>query len=199
MGDRAEGAEASMEAAIAFERAHAHITRSEGNAVATVTEEDGYVDVSYLTAASGAVLKGGGVHMVQFTVRKGEGIKFGLIGAYWGVEGGSWAQNVQGHSFYSTFNGTRYPHDSRYWEGMQSAREGDRIGLLLDLDQGTMTVYKNDERLGVMATGLSGEYCWAVSMYGQEDSVRIAAAAAPASPTPEQLARAVAYEAELAG
>jgi hypothetical protein len=32
---------------------------------------------------------------------------------------------------------------------------GDRIGLLLDLDQGSMTVYKNDERLGVMrASGL---------------------------------------------
>ena len=27
-----------------------------------------------------------------------------------------------------------------------------------------MTAYKNDERLGVMATGLSGEYSWAVSL-----------------------------------
>ena len=40
--------------------------------------------------------------------------------------------------------------------------EGTRIGMLLGLDQGSMTVYKNDERLGVMATGLSGEYSWAV-------------------------------------
>ena len=38
MGDRAEGAEASMEAAIAFERAHAHLKRSEGNAVVTKTK-----------------------------------------------------------------------------------------------------------------------------------------------------------------
>ena len=52
--------------------------------------------------------------------------------------------------------------------------------MLLDLDQGTMTVYKNDERLGVMATGLSGEYSWAVPLLDAGDSARIEAAAAPA-------------------
>ena len=68
---------------------------------------------------------------------------------------------------------------------MQAAREeGDRIGMLLDLDQGSMTVYKNDERLGVMATGLSGEYSWAVSMYYEGLSARVEAAALPA-PGPE--------------
>jgi hypothetical protein len=68
--------------------------------------------------------------------------------------------------------------------------------MLLDLDQGSMTVYKNDERLGVMATGLSGEYSWAVELVMQGASVRIEAAAAPVSPTAEELARAVAYEPE---
>jgi hypothetical protein len=82
---------------------------------------------------------------------------------------------------------------------MEAARErGDRIGLLLDLDQGTMTVYKNDERLGVMATELSGEYSWAVSaspvlLTTTGSSARIGAAPAPASPTAEELAQAVAY------
>jgi len=47
-----------------------------------------------------------------------------------------------------------------------------------------MTVYKNDERLGVMATGLSGEYSWAVSLSYERDSARIDAAALPA-PGPE--------------
>jgi hypothetical protein len=50
---------------------------------------------------------------------------------------------------------------------MQPAKCGDTIGLLLDVDAGTLTVHKNDERLGVMATGLEGRYCWAVSLgYG---------------------------------
>ena len=57
---------------------------------------------------------------------------------------------------------------------MQDAREqGDRIGMLLDLDQGSMTVWKNDEKLGVMqAEGLSGPYCWAADRY-DGDSARI--------------------------
>ena len=71
--------------------------------------------------------------------------------------------------------------------------------MLLDLDQGSMTVYKSVQRLGVMATGLSGEYCWAVSLELQtSSSVRTTskAAAALASPTAAELAQAIAYEAE---
>ena len=56
---------------------------------------------------------------------------------------------------------------------------GARIGLLLDLDAATMTVFKNDELLGVMATGLTGEYCWAVSTYNTGDSMRIESAPIP--------------------
>eukprot|EP00573_Skeletonema_grethae_P012812 CAMPEP_0201693014 /NCGR_PEP_ID=MMETSP0578-20130828/5741_1 /ASSEMBLY_ACC=CAM_ASM_000663 /TAXON_ID=267565 /ORGANISM="Skeletonema grethea, Strain CCMP 1804" /LENGTH=293 /DNA_ID=CAMNT_0048178475 /DNA_START=23 /DNA_END=901 /DNA_ORIENTATION=- len=45
------------------------------------------------------------------------------------------------------------------WCGMQHALEGE-VGLLLDLDAGTLAVYKNGRQLGVMKDGLSGEYCW---------------------------------------
>ena len=38
------------------------------------------------------------------------------------------------------------------------------VGLLLDLDAGTMTAYLNGRLLEVMATGLTGEYTWAVSL-----------------------------------
>ena len=63
---------------------------------------------------------------------------------------------------------------------MESARPGDCIGLLLDLDEGSMTAFKNGKRLGIMQTsGLSGEYCWAVTLFLQGDSVRIEPAAAP--------------------
>eukprot|EP01046_Picozoa_sp_COSAG06_P012757 COSAG06_NODE_759_length_12508_cov_9.809171_2_plen_55_part_00 len=54
--------------------------------------------------------------------------------------------------------------------------------MLLDLDQGTMTVYKNNERLGVMATGLSGEYSWAVTLWEQGSSARMEAAPIPLPP-----------------
>ena len=64
--------------------------------------------------------------------------------------------------------------------------------MLLDLDQGSsMTVWKNDVKLGVMvAEGLRGPLCWAVSMFDEGYSVRIESAPAPASPTEEELAAA---------
>ena len=58
--------------------------------------------------------------------------------------------------------------------------------MLLDLDQGSMTVWKNDEKLGVMvAEGLSGPLCWAISlyMYRPVSSARIESAPALESPT----------------
>ena len=75
---------------------------------------------------------------------------------------------------------------------MQSAdKPGNRVGMLLDLDQGSMTVYKNGLKLGVMvAEGLSGPLCWAASLYDAGGSTRIESAPAPASPTAEELAAA---------
>eukprot|EP01046_Picozoa_sp_COSAG06_P044928 COSAG06_NODE_6132_length_3093_cov_12.694389_2_plen_283_part_00 len=159
-----------------FGRSHRTITLSAGGAVATKGNVWRQSNV-----ASKAVMRAGR-HYVQFTVVSGYSIYFGVIRPSWDVEGGEYVHNVDGHCFYHTANGTRYP-DCRNWEGKQDARKhGDRIGLLLDLDQGTMTVYKNDERLGVMATDLSGEYSWAVAMYFPRTSARIEAAPAPAAP-----------------
>ena len=52
-----------------------------------------------------------------------------------------------GHCFYGMATGRRWPRAwppaAADWEGQQTAREqGDRIGMLLDLDQGSMTVWK---------------------------------------------------------
>jgi len=43
------------------------------------------------------------------------------------------------------------------WSGMKGFEVGDgELGLLLDLDEGTLTVYKDGCRLGVMMGGLTG-------------------------------------------
>lgn len=90
------------------------------------------------------------------------------------------------------------------WVGMQSAEEGDRIGMLIDLTVGTLTVYKNDELLGVMATGLTnGEYVlceWAISMHHDGDSVRVDSAPMPREPvlTAEELQAVAAANTEAA-
>ena len=69
----------------------------------------------------------------------------------------------------------------------------------VDIDQGSMTVWKNDEKLGVMvAEGLSGPLCWAVEAIdptgGRGESARIESAPAPASPTAEELAAAKVWQ-----
>jgi hypothetical protein len=155
-----------------FGRSHAEITLSEGRSVAT----NSYI--SSRAAASKAVMRAGR-HYAQFTVVSGRTMFFGVIRPGWDAEGGLNAPGVAGHCFYGTYTGRHFP-GSHMWKGMQGAKEGDRIGMLLDLDQGTLTVYKNDEWLGVMATGLSGEYSWAVSMFDAGNSARIEPAALPA-------------------
>jgi len=58
------------------------------------------------------------------------------------------------------------------WYGMEHALDGD-VGLLLDLDVGTLSVYKNRRRLGIIKDGLSGEYCWLMSIQGASNSTAV--------------------------
>ena len=46
------------------------------------------------------------------------------------------------------------------WEGMEKCNPGNTVGMMLDLDEGKLSVYKNNRRLGVMKDELSGSYCW---------------------------------------
>ena len=175
---------------LVFGWSHATFTLSEGGAVATRGVHDG----TFRAAASMAVMRSGR-HSAQFTVVRGITVLFGVVRPGCNVEGGASAYNVDGHYFYCTHSTGAVNPATAAGRGMQPAKEqGDRIGMLLDLDQGSMTVWKNDEKLGVMlAEGLSGEFCWAVEVSSQGESSRIESAPAPASPTEEELAAAVAY------
>ena len=51
------------------------------------------------------------------------------------------------------------------WPGHKGAKLGDRIGLLLDMNEGSLAVYKNDARLGVaVTTGLPRGLCWCAEL-----------------------------------
>ena len=65
----------------------------------------------------------------------------------------SWAENSEAAGGDSTWNDARVPRDSI-------------LGMLLDLEEGTLTIYQDNQRLGVMKSGLAGEYCWGVFMNG---------------------------------
>ena len=71
---------------------------------------------------------------------------------------------------YDTFSGACLSQDwgggstdREPWDGMERVSGSCKIGMLLDLDEGTLSVYKNERKLGVMKRGLAGHYCWVVS------------------------------------
>ena len=154
---------------LAFDRASRHpsITVSGDGAVATRSAAN---DVR--PAASKVVMRPGR-HFVQFPLLAGDSMFFGVIRPGWDVEGGTeepdectcWPSDAciqaDGHCFYQmggpvSMGGVRSPAFID-WGGMQDAEQGHRIGMLLDLDQGSMTLYKDEEMTGVMqAEGLSG-------------------------------------------
>jgi len=82
---------------------------------------------------------------------------------------------------YNTNSGNCHTSDWQYWggeeetddtwDGMESASAGDEIGMLLDLDEGTLSVYNNGRKLGIIKRGLAGQYCWAVSLYEGEEII----------------------------
>jgi hypothetical protein len=186
-----------------FGRAHTNVKLSlcKGESVATKTASDHhYRDAS----THGAVMRSGR-HFARCTVAAAVTCPplVGVIRSDWAVGIGEEQRafnqvfETDGHCFYSTKDGHRFPRHVE-WDGMAAAKEqGDRIGLLLDLDQGSMTVWKNETKLGVMQSeGLRGEFCWAVSLYSQGDSVHIEPAPAPPSPNEQELAAAKAGEGE---
>ena len=68
------------------------------------------------------------------------------------------------------------------WEGMEDCNTGDTIGMLLNLEEGTLTIYKNNRRLGVMKDGLSGSYCWYVSVGKKGSTIAIKRGKPPRCP-----------------
>ena len=129
------------------------------------------------------VIPAEGRHFAQFTVKRQLiAMHFGIVRPSWNMAGGKDPHNVHDHVFFDAIDGRRWPNTyEQAWEGQQGAKAGDSIGLLLNRGEGSLSVYKNNERLGVMvAAGLSGEYCWAVSLYNKDDRVRVEALEAPA-------------------
>jgi hypothetical protein len=143
---------------------------------------------AYMTAASKVVMRAGRNYS-EFTVIANGGVLCGIIRPGWNVEGqcelGRPRPNqTTDHSFYWPHSGRRDP-GYEVWPGTQASQVGDRVGMLLDLTAGTLTVYKNDVSLGVMATGLRGEFCWAV-MVSSGSKVRISSAPIPVAARAEE-------------
>ena len=173
--------------ALIFTRAHGSLTSWENGDVER-TFDNGPPWRAAVCSSEEAVMDGGGQHYAQFTVKHQMiAMHFGIVRPSYGVKNGKDPHNTAGCCFYDAIDGRRWWPDGDSdsesvadrsakggWEGQAGANVGDRIGFLLDLDVGSLTVYKNDERLGLMVReGLRGPLCWAASLYNQNDRVRI--------------------------
>lgn len=149
-----------------FVRSHARVDISEDGL--TATKAGGGKD---RVAAMNTEMTEG-KHFVEFNIEAGSNALCGVIRPGFDVEEGNDAHKAEDHCFFHCGGGYRYPGGAQ-WSGMQAAAAGDRVGMLLDLEAGSMVVYKNDERLAMMAAGLAGPYCWAVTLYDKGDRVTI--------------------------
>ena len=62
-------------------------------------------------------------------------------------------------------NGVEFTSD---WEGHDEFdRDCTTLGMLLDLGEGTLSLYQNGQRLGTLKDGLAGEYCWTAGFCGR--------------------------------
>ena len=131
----------------------------------------GGVNGGYSRTAASKVVMRSGRHCVQFSGLRGKYMMFGVVRPGWDVLRGMGAESVHGHCFFDTYAGRRLP-GRRAWEGRHPAMDqGDCIGMLLDLDQGSTTVWKNDVKLGVMQSeGLRGPLCWAVLLFSRSSA-----------------------------
>ena len=150
-----------------------------------------------------------GAHYVEMTLlEKGYGAYLGVVGQGFDAAGGGKAFSSAEGWLLATGNGNLFHAGSQSsWEGhtqLHEIKQGDVVGLLLDLGQRTLSVYLNGARRGVMVApgmknewgeavaSLAGPLRWAVVSYGT--SVRIERRPAPGPvPSAEEVAAAVAW------
>jgi hypothetical protein len=141
-----------------------------------------------------------GAQYVEMTLlEKGYGAWMGVVGQGFDAAGGGEASDSAEGWMLGTYSGDLCHASNFSWEGMprqNEIKQGDVVGLLLDLGQRTLSVYLNGARRGVMvAPGmknrlgeavapLAGPLRWAVEV-GQGASVRIERKPPPPSPAAE--------------
>ena len=116
-------------------------------------------------AATSAVMYAG-CHFAQFTVND-KPLYIGVTSSSWDINQGGNIFNDVNHCFYFTHTGHYSKHNSHRnpWRGMQRARNGDRIGMMLDFNNNTLSVFRNGIKLGIIANNMNKKYRWTVVLH----------------------------------
>ena len=121
-----------------------------------------------------------GRHLVEFQLTKAAGnttigvaqanydpLRVHLPGEPRGEDGESWGMSTRSGSL--SFRGK-----VNSWAGRRPAAEGDRVGMLVDLGTGSLTVFLNRVKLGTMVpSGLRGPLLWMAELSTAGDAVRV--------------------------
>jgi hypothetical protein len=141
---------------------------------------------AYRAAVCAGHVMSTGRHAVEFTMVQAETPNYTFVGLARPDIGVQKVGAYKRDKFWGVYaNGGALYHAGRCdgWAGQQGFEKGDVVGLLLDCDAGTLAVKKNGARLGVAATGRTGELCGAVALHprgaGALPPSRLARADAP--------------------
>jgi hypothetical protein len=77
--------------------------------------------------------------------------------------------------FINTYNGCLFGNGKFYSDGAGSYKQGDRVGMLLDLDNGSLRFFKNgvEHGPGYPAGSVTGPVVEAVQLYNKDESARL--------------------------
>ena len=194
----AAAAAAAAEAAAVWTACHPDVDLTEGRTLATNSRGpvNGYRSAVCGEAAHAMGGGGGGggggrrLYYAEFAVvEKKYGIYVGVVPADAAGRAPqemnkAWLYHPAAHMWAS--GGYHYQDNSHSkWPGMAWYGRGDTVGLLLDVEGGTLTAFKNGARLGVVVPNESvpslgaGPFHWAVDLFGKGTSVRIDATKPP--------------------
>ena len=111
---------------------------------------------------------------------EGDPLSPGFLEHFTQREGSQQYNNRVDCCMYDSYDGRCYSSDWEgdncvgvRWEGMGGLSFFScEVGMLLDLDEGTLSVYINGRKLGVMKRGLAGQYCWVIAMLGGQVAIK---------------------------
>lgn len=153
---------------VVFTDADEGVVLSHGGVVAT----DCSTYMEHLPVVCRRVAMRSGVHYVEMTSLQGCTAMYGVVGANFAPARRMPAWKSRHGWMFGCYDGSLY-HACTYrdWPGMRRTQVGDVVGLLLDLDSGSLAVYVNGMRLGMMVeSGLRAPLYWVADLYSSSIS-----------------------------
>ena len=147
------------------------ITLSEGGAVATQTVD--YLES--LTTTGIEIIEGKHYSEVELLSENVDSIYIGISRPNLNPAGTYFLSNCTDGWFIHAYGGGLCGNGKHYHDAVGEYKQGDRVGMLLDLDNGSLRFFKNgvEHGPGYAAGSVTGPVVHAVHMYHKDCSVRL--------------------------